>query len=151
MSTNDAGKPSFFARYIDDQAKEVTKQPRKSVDPIRQWAQRIGVGPKIFLMDVLTIGPTPVALIEERGAAHGFSMRQLVRAKERMGIISFKEEGKFNGRWFWARPQHPPKLPTNNEYIRRLRNVSKPLGYRLQPVGKHPTQKGRTPPDSASK
>lgn len=66
-------------------------------------------GPVVFLTDVLTNGPVPAIVVEERGAAHGFSTDQLKRAKRRMGIVAFKEKGKLDGRWFWALPQHAPR------------------------------------------
>jgi hypothetical protein len=59
----------------------------------------------MFLMDILANGPAPVKLIEERGAARGFSKGQLDRAKGKMGIVAFKEKKK-DGGWFWALPQH---------------------------------------------
>ena len=56
---------------------------------------------RAFLLDVLVSGPVPVTRIEERGAAHGFSKKQLIYAKQHMGIVVFKEVGRRNGRWFW--------------------------------------------------
>ena len=75
---------------------EAIKQPRRRGDP------------KTLLMDVLTDGPVPATLIKERGAARGFSRKQLYSAKRQMSIVAFKEEGKLHGRWFWALPQHAP-------------------------------------------
>jgi hypothetical protein len=57
-------------------------------------------------MDVLVNGPVPVTIIEERGAAHGLSKKQLRCAKQQMAIVAFKEVRKLHGRWFWALPQH---------------------------------------------
>ena len=68
---------------------EAIKQPRRGDDR------------KTFLLDVLASGPVPVTRIEERGAAHGFSKKQLIYAKQHMGIVVFKEVGRRNGRWFW--------------------------------------------------
>jgi DNA polymerase I-like protein with 3'-5' exonuclease and polymerase domains len=65
-------------------------------------------GPMVFLQDVLTSGPVPMATIEERGAARGFSKDQLHRAKRKLGIVAFKEAKTLQGRWFWALPQHAP-------------------------------------------
>jgi hypothetical protein len=62
--------------------------------------------PKILLKDVLANGPAPATLVEERGAAHGFTKKQLSYARRQMRVVSFKEVGKINGRWFWALPQH---------------------------------------------
>jgi hypothetical protein len=60
-----------------------------------------------------------------------------------MGIITFKEEGKFGGgRWFWTFLQLTPKQITaiklNDRYTRRLRDLSRTLGYRLQPRSVYP-------------
>ena len=41
-------------------------------------------------------GPVPVTRIEERGAAHGFSKKQLIYAKQHLGIVVFKEVGRRN-------------------------------------------------------
>ena len=61
---------------------------------------------KALIMDVLANGPAPATLVEERGAAHGFTKKQLCYARRQMRIVAFKEAGKTNGRWFWALPQH---------------------------------------------
>jgi hypothetical protein len=61
-----------------------------------------------FLLDVLANGPVPVKTIEERAAARGCSKDQLDRAKRKMCVVTFKE-GKLDGRWFWALPQHAPQ------------------------------------------
>ena len=73
---------------------EAIKQPHRREDP------------KIFLKDILANGPAPATLVEERGAAHGFTKKQLSYARRQMRVVSFKEVGKINGRWFWALPQH---------------------------------------------
>jgi hypothetical protein len=64
-------------------------------------------------------------------------MNQLKRAKKQMGIVSLKEKGKVGGPWFWALPKHAPAKKPNDHYARRLRNLSKMIGYRLQPTAKH--------------
>jgi hypothetical protein len=61
---------------------------------------------KTLLTDVLANGPAPTTLVQERGAAHGFSRKQLWDAREKMKIVAFKEIGKRHGRWFLALPQH---------------------------------------------
>ena len=68
---------------------EVIKQPRRGDDR------------KTFLLDVLANGPVPATTIEARGAAHGFSRKQLRYARQQMNIVAFKEVGRLNGRWFW--------------------------------------------------
>jgi hypothetical protein len=63
-------------------------------------------GQKALIKDVLANGPAPATLVEERGAAHGFTKKQLSYARLQMRVVSFKETGKPGGRWFWALPQH---------------------------------------------
>jgi hypothetical protein len=60
----------------------------------------------VFLMNLLANGPTAVKVIEDRATKHGFSIDQLRRAKRRMGVVVFKEEGTMEGSWFWALAQH---------------------------------------------
>ena len=67
--------------------------------------------PKIFLKDILANGPAPATLIEERGAAHGFTKIQIRYARRQMNIISFKETGKHGGRWFWVLPHDNRGIP----------------------------------------
>jgi hypothetical protein len=66
--------------------------------------------PKIFLRDILANGPVPATLVEERGAAHGFSKIQIRYARRQMKIISFKGPGK-DGRWFWVLPHDNRAIP----------------------------------------
>ena len=73
---------------------EAIKQPRRGDDR------------KTFLLDVLVNGPVPTTLVHQRGAAHGFTRKQLWCAREQMKIVAFKEVGKIRGRWFLALPQH---------------------------------------------
>ena len=63
-------------------------------------------GAVMFLMDMLSNGPAPKTLVDERAAARGFSDDQLRRAKTKMGVGTFKEKGKIDGQWFWCLPQH---------------------------------------------
>ena len=112
------------------------KTHRTRANPILQEGQKTGAGPKNLLIDLLANGPVLTTLVEERGAARGFNMNQLKRAKKQMGIVSLKEKGKVGGPWFWALPKHAPAKKPNDHYARRLRNLSKMIGYRLQPIGK---------------
>jgi hypothetical protein len=57
-------------------------------------------------MNVLAHGPVAVKTIETDAAARGFSVDQLRRVKRKMGIVTFKEEGRLEGGWFWALPHH---------------------------------------------
>jgi hypothetical protein len=66
--------------------------------------------PKIFLKDILAAGPVPVTVIEERGAARGFTWVQLRYARWQLNGISFKGPGK-NGRWFWILPFDNRSVP----------------------------------------
>jgi DNA polymerase len=69
---------------------------------------------RLFLLDLLSKGPAPQSHIEERAAAHGFSIDQLRRAKAKMAIVAFKEQA-WQGRWMWALPQHVPQDDTAKE------------------------------------
>jgi hypothetical protein len=82
-------------------------------EPIKQ--SRKNADQKTFLLDVLAYGPAPTTLIQERGAAHGFSRKQLYCARQQMNIVAFKEVGKRHGRWFWGLPQHAGYPGTANE------------------------------------
>src|SRR6478672_8909369 len=66
--------------------------------------------PKIFLKDILAAGPAPVNLVIERGAARGFSKRQITYARERLKIISLKGPGMSRG-WFWVLPHDNRGIP----------------------------------------
>jgi len=68
-----------------------------------------------FLLDILAGGPALKSLIDERAAKHGFSADQLDRAKKKMGIMSYKEKGQFDGHWYWALPQHAPQGATDED------------------------------------
>jgi hypothetical protein len=115
---------------------EAIKQQRKSADLVSRWKQKTEA--EAFLMDVLANGPMPTVIIEELGATRKFSKMQLWRAKQRIGATAFKKKEQ-NGCWFWALVQHAPKpaSTTKPSYTRRLRNLSRTLGYRLQPIDKH--------------
>jgi hypothetical protein len=96
MTTNGDG-PSFFARYIDGPKEEPPPPLERLIKHSRRNADL-----KTFLLDVLANGPVPATLVEERGAAHGFTKRQLRYTREQMNIISFKETGKRGGCWLWV-------------------------------------------------
>jgi hypothetical protein len=116
---------------------EAIKQQRKSADLVSRWKQKTEA--EAFLMDVLANGPLPTAIIEELGATRKFSKLQLWHAKQRIGATAFKKKEQ-NGCWLWSLTQHAPK-PANTTkpgYTRRLRDLSRTLGYRLQPIDKYP-------------
>jgi len=92
MATNDDGK-SFFARYIDDQRQPA--QQHNGANLVSQWVQEANI--KTFLVNVLANGPMLTTAIVEQGAAHGFSKKQLIRAKEQINVVAFKKRGKFDG------------------------------------------------------
>jgi hypothetical protein len=64
-------------------------------------------GAKAFLLDMLAHAPVPKKVIEERAQARGFSPDQLRRARESMGVVTFKDG--FQGASVWCLPQHAPK------------------------------------------
>ena len=84
-------------------------RPPQIEEPIKQSRRRADL--KTFLMDVLMNGPAPATLIEERGAAHGFTEKQLRYAREQMNIVAFKETGRPHGRWLWALPHDSRSIP----------------------------------------
>jgi hypothetical protein len=88
----------IFARLRKERPPQIAEtakpQPRKSVLRARL---------KTLLMDVLANGPVPTTIVYERGAAHGFTKKQLWATRVRMKIVAFKEE-KYHGRWFLALP-----------------------------------------------
>src|SRR6476660_1355439 len=65
---------------------------------------------KNFLLDILAKGPVQTTTIQKRGAAQGFTKKQLWRAKRLLGIISFRKGQGFEARWLWARAQHDPNM-----------------------------------------
>ena len=75
-------------------------RPPQIEEPVKQ--SRRHADQKALIKDVLANGPAPATLVEERGAAHGFTKKQLSYARRQMRVVSFKEVGKINGRWFWA-------------------------------------------------
>jgi hypothetical protein len=115
--------------------KKTTKQSRKRADLVTQWEKDVEI--KAFLMDLLAKGPVPAATIQKRGAEQKFTGKQLWRAKRLIGIISFKKGTGFEGRWFWTLPKNAPSTANpRHRYTRSLRDLSKSLGFRLQPIGR---------------
>ena len=84
-------------------------RPPTTEEAIRQPPRR-REDPKIFLKDVLANGPVAATLVEERGAAHGFTKIQIRYARRHMNIISFKGPGKGGG-WFWVLPHDNRGIP----------------------------------------
>jgi len=56
---------------------------------------------------MLANGPVPKSIIDERAKVRGFTPDQQRRARESMGVVTFK--GGFEGGWLWSLPQHAPK------------------------------------------
>ena len=140
MATNgDGPSVSVFARYIDSPEKQrpsITAARHRIDDLASRWTREGDV--RAFLVETLAGRPMPATVIEERGATRGFSKRQLRRTREEMGITVFKEKGVFGGPWFWAIPKPSPELvvatkPYSRD-ARRLRSISKAMGYRLRPI-----------------
>ena len=67
-------------------------RPPQIEEPVKQ--SRRHADQKALIKDVLANGPVPATLVEERGAAHGFTKKQLSYARRQMRIVSFKEVGK---------------------------------------------------------
>jgi hypothetical protein len=61
-----------------------------------------------FLQDILAGGKVLQNTIVERGAAKGFSYKQLWRAKDALGFIDYKEKGVQGGPSYWVLPQYAP-------------------------------------------
>ena len=147
MPTTNGDGPSFFARYIDEpekprfESEKPVKRPRKNTDRVSRWKRKTDA--EIFLKRVLTNGPMPATVIEELGAARKFSKRQLECAKQRIGATAFKKKGKLRGCWFWTLEPGATRKP-HSRYNPYLRDLSKKLGYRLQPIDKRPRPSRRT-------
>jgi hypothetical protein len=124
-----------LAKGRPQQAKKPTKQRLKNTGLVARWKQKTEA--EAFLKSVLADGPMPAAIIAELGTTRKFSKIQLWRAKRRIGAVASKKKGKFGGPWFWSLAQHAPKSAdtTKPGYTRALRNLSRSLGYRLQPIG----------------
>jgi AAA domain-containing protein len=62
-----------------------------------------------FLRDLLANGPMLVKTIIERGAAKGFSLKQLRSARDFIGVRPFKRRGEnLDSPWMWALAMHIP-------------------------------------------
>jgi hypothetical protein len=66
---------------------------------------KASTGVVTFLLDMLTNGPVPKATILERAEQRGFSADQMRRAREKAGVVAFKETGKKHGRSMWAKSE----------------------------------------------
>jgi putative DNA primase/helicase len=67
-----------------------------------------GEQPKVqrFLRDLLADGkPVTVKEVEAAAAKHGFTTDQLRTARQRLGIVPFKEPGVMGGGWLWQLDQ----------------------------------------------
>ena len=137
----------IFSRLNQRPPEEAAKQQRRNLNSIARGAQEANA--RAFLLTVLATGPMPAAIVAELGRARKFNTRQLWVAKQQIGAGSFKMKGKWTGAWFWMLSQHTPEQATapkpDDRHTRRLRNrlrdLSKMLGYRLQPISKHPRGK----------
>jgi hypothetical protein len=117
------------------QTKEVAKRQLKNTGLITQWAKDEKI--KAFLMEALAKRPVSAIDIAKRSTEQGFTKKQLRRAKRLTGIISFRKGYGFEGRWFWTLPKNAPAtVNPQPRFTRRLCNLSRSLGFRLQPIGK---------------
>jgi hypothetical protein len=114
------------------EAKKSTERRPKNAGFVAQGEKDAKI--KAFLLDILAKGPVPTTTIQNRGAAQGFTKKQLWRAKRLLGIISFRKGRGFEARWLWARAQHTNIIKPGRRLTSRLRNLSRSLGYRLQPI-----------------
>jgi hypothetical protein len=115
--------------------KKTNERRPKNADFVAQGEKDAKI--KSFLLDTLAKQPVSTTAIEKRGREHGFSKMQLWRAKGLIGAVAFKKGWGFEGRWYWARAQHDPNMiKPGRRFTKRLRNLSKALGYRLQPIGR---------------
>jgi hypothetical protein len=129
-----------------------TKRP---ADPklIARWmrAKKINA----FLANILARGPIATVSIQRRGAEHGFTRMQLWRTKDQMGIVAFRKGMGANGRWFWTLPQNGPEsvsaIKPRSRFTRRLRDLAKSRGYRIQPISKPANQTSRNAVGNFSK
>lgn len=130
---------SRLAKKRSPATETAIEQQRRKTKAIARGIQETSA--RTFLMDVLANGPVPAAIIKELGGARGFNRNQLWHAKQQIDAGSFKMKGKFNGCWFWTLTQQTPERaiaikPEYDRHTRRLRDLSKILGYRLRPIGK---------------
>jgi hypothetical protein len=113
------------------------QQQRRKTRAIARGIQETST--RTFLTDALANGPVPAAIIRELGTARGLNGRQLWHAKQQIGAGSFKRKGKFNGCWFWTLTEgRAIAIKSDDRHTRRLRDLSRILGYRLRPIGKYP-------------
>ena len=117
------------------QAKKPAKRQLKNTGLVTQWAKDEKI--KTFLTNTLTKKPVSATDIEKRGVEQGFTRKQLWRAKKLLGIISFRKGAGFEARWFWTLPQNTPAtVNPRRRLTRRLCNLARSQGFRLQPIGK---------------
>jgi hypothetical protein len=130
-----------LAQGRPQQAKKTTeRRPKNNTGLVSQWAKDEKT--KTFLTNLLTKGAVPAATIEKRGAAHKLSKQQLWRIKQQMGVVAFKQGFGIQGRWFWTFPQNiPATINPRSRFTRRLRNLAKSRGYRLQPIDRRAAQR----------
>ena len=62
-----------------------------------------GSNPRQFLAELLARGPIPAAQVFLDAEAHGYSRRQMQRARERLGVKT--EKDGMRGGWRWALPE----------------------------------------------
>jgi hypothetical protein len=132
-----------MASLFDRLGRPTRKKVEQKIDLVARWEQADKA--KTFLANALASGPKAAAIITEQAAALGFSKRQLAWARKQLGAAAFKERGKGKfrgGRWFWTLTELTPEqiaaVNLNDRYTRRLRYITKALGYRLQPISVFP-------------
>jgi Bifunctional DNA primase/polymerase, N-terminal/AAA domain len=63
---------------------------------------------KKFLDDMLAKGPVLKTEIEEAAEANSISEKTLRRAKEKLGVVAYKDRSKADGKWYWQLPSSGP-------------------------------------------
>jgi hypothetical protein len=101
------------------------RESRPAIEGVIKQPLRRRENPKTLLKDVLANGPVPATLVEERGAAHGFTKIQIRYARRKMNIISFKGPGK-DGGWFWVLPHDNRGVPAQQATPKKTKETEIP-------------------------
>ena len=97
-SRHDAQPNSCDQTVMRDQVTAGPTATRTVAAPIRD-----------FLRDILANGPVLQKIVVERGAAHGFNLDQLRRARKTIGAVAYKRCGEnLSSPWMWCLPEHVP-------------------------------------------
>jgi len=94
--------PALFIVWKD----KITGSAREILSEVESANEKVGAlsEAKAFLLDILSDGPMPQRVIEEKAKAENISRATLRRAKTNLGVKSTKET--FNGMWRWQLPEN---------------------------------------------